>query len=131
MKNKAWIHYHIVTATPKDINGKQKCCSVNVPEDAPFLYYLLLQLNKLLCKSFPSSSSLLPSSAQRIFSSFPFSLWFSLKLNSHQKSSINLSVKTPPVQPPKSKPPLPESPPPSFGFPLQLSNALKNISLPL
>ena len=23
MKNKAWIHYHIVTATPKDINGKQ------------------------------------------------------------------------------------------------------------
>ena len=23
MKNKAWIHYHIVTETPKDINGKQ------------------------------------------------------------------------------------------------------------
>ena len=55
MKNKAWIHYHIVTATPKDINGKQ-----NVVQQT----YLRMLLSSILSSfnwtnlssSFPLSS---------------------------------------------------------------------------
>ena len=42
----------------------------NWPTDAHFLCYLLLQLDKLLCKSFPSQTNC-SSSAERIFSHFP------------------------------------------------------------
>ena len=44
-------------SNPKRYQWQAKCGSANVPEDAPFLYYLFLQLNKLLYQSFPSQAA--------------------------------------------------------------------------
>ena len=112
-------------SNPKRYQWQAKCGSANVPEDAPFLYYLLLQLNKVLCKSFPSSSSLLPSSAERIFSSSPQKSISPLP----QKSSSPLSKKPPskhhlscswPATPQQKRTPLPDK--------KLLSNSQKNSS---
>ena len=120
MKNKAWTlsHSH---SNPKRYQWQAKCGSANVPEDAPFLYYLLLQLNKLLCKFFPSQAACYP---LQLKGSSPLSPSLSGFLSELSKYLLCSTSQLPPqkLSLRKMKNPLQEAPCPSS------QTALQNLS---